>query len=235
MIKALFGSIVQVLRKYKRKRYARQFGAIGLHSSVDKRSKLVYENMYLDDYVMIQEHNNFISHKGRLFVKKYSVISAGCIIVPGTHKLKVGLPFWLSAKKHIADETKDIHIGEDCWIGAGCILLPGISIGRGCVIGAGSVVTKDIPDYAVAVGSPARVIGSKFSREDIQIHESIIYQPTERLDAETLDKLFLETYQGMPVFGDNKMSHQDMLSMIEAKSIFGIKDFSNFDPQTKSF
>lgn len=44
------------------------------------------------------------------------------------------------------------------WIGANVILLPGVTIGRNCVIGAGSVVTKSIPDFSVAVGSPAKVI-----------------------------------------------------------------------------
>lgn len=51
-----------------------------------------------------------------------------------------------------------ITIGDDCWIGGGSIICPGVNIGAGCVIGAGSVVTKDVPDYSLAVGNPARVI-----------------------------------------------------------------------------
>jgi acetyltransferase-like isoleucine patch superfamily enzyme len=50
-----------------------------------------------------------------------------------------------------------IEIGKDVWIGAQTIILPGIKIGEGCVIGAGSVVTKDISNYSVAVGVPAKV------------------------------------------------------------------------------
>ncbi|RYZ28778.1 MAG: sugar O-acetyltransferase, partial [Sphingobacteriales bacterium] len=49
-------------------------------------------------------------------------------------------------------------IGDDCWIGGGSVICPGVTIGARCVIGAGSVVTKDIPDDSLAVGSPARVI-----------------------------------------------------------------------------
>ena len=49
-------------------------------------------------------------------------------------------------------------VGEDCWIGGGAIICPGVTIGDRCVIGAGSVVTKDIPDDSIAVGNPARVI-----------------------------------------------------------------------------
>ena len=54
--------------------------------------------------------------------------------------------------------NKDVHIGENSWIGAGVIIVPGITIGRNTVIGAGSVVTKDIPDNVVAGGVPAKVI-----------------------------------------------------------------------------
>lgn len=51
-----------------------------------------------------------------------------------------------------------VHIGRNCWIGAGAVILPGVNIGDNTVIGAGSVVTKDIPANVVAVGNPCRVL-----------------------------------------------------------------------------
>ena len=51
-----------------------------------------------------------------------------------------------------------VHIGKNCWIGAGALILPGITIGDNVVVGAGSVVTKDLPDNVVAVGNPCRVL-----------------------------------------------------------------------------
>lgn len=51
-----------------------------------------------------------------------------------------------------------IHIGRNCWLGAGVIVLPGVSIGDDVAVGAGSVVTKDIPSRTVAVGNPCRVL-----------------------------------------------------------------------------
>lgn len=51
-----------------------------------------------------------------------------------------------------------VHIGRNCWIGAGVVIVPGINIGDNTVIGAGSIVTKDIPANSVAVGNPCRVI-----------------------------------------------------------------------------
>ena len=58
-------------------------------------------------------------------------------------------------------DVKPVTIGNDVWLGRRVIIMPGVTIGNGCVIGAGAVVTKDIPDYSVAVGVPARVVKSR--------------------------------------------------------------------------
>ncbi|MBR5497974.1 MAG: sugar O-acetyltransferase [Clostridia bacterium] len=54
--------------------------------------------------------------------------------------------------------NKAVHIGRNCWIGAGAVIVPGVTIGDNVVIGAGSVVTKDIPSDVVAVGNPCKVL-----------------------------------------------------------------------------
>ena len=120
--------------------------------------------------------------------------------MPESHKLTVGVPFYLSTLYHINDEEGDIVIGEDCWIGAGCILFPKCRIGRGSVVGAGSIVKKDVPPYAVVAGVPAKVIATKFSIEEILEHE-ILYIPKERLSREKLVNLFYENYQGLNSIG----------------------------------
>lgn len=54
--------------------------------------------------------------------------------------------------------TSPISIGDGCWIGEKVCILPGVTIGKKCIIGAGSIVTKDIPDYCMAIGNPAKII-----------------------------------------------------------------------------
>ena len=60
-----------------------------------------------------------------------------------------------------------VSIGRNCWIGAGALIMPGVTIGDNVVIGAGSVVTKDIPSNVVAVGNPCRVLRPVGEKDDI--------------------------------------------------------------------
>ncbi len=76
--------------------------------------------------------------------------------------------------------NKDVYIGENAWICAGVIILPGVKIGKNTVIGAGSIVTKDIPDNVVAVGNPCRVLREVSERD----HE--YFYKNERIDWENL-------------------------------------------------
>ncbi|WP_322801534.1 acyltransferase [Thermoflexus sp.] len=60
--------------------------------------------------------------------------------------------------------ARGIVIEDDVWLGGGAVILDGVRIGRGAVVGAGAVVTEDLPPYAIAVGVPARVVGSRLDR-----------------------------------------------------------------------
>lgn len=60
-----------------------------------------------------------------------------------------------------AMDEADIVLGRDVWVGAGAVILPGVTIGEGAIIGAASVVTRDVPARAIAVGTPARVVGQR--------------------------------------------------------------------------
>lgn len=76
--------------------------------------------------------------------------------------------------------NKDVYIGENAWIGAGVVVVPGVRIGKNTVIGAGSIVTKDIPDNVVAVGNPCRVLRSAGE------HDREYFYKNERIDWENL-------------------------------------------------
>ncbi len=64
-------------------------------------------------------------------------------------------------------DNRPVTIGNDVWIGANVVILPGIAIGNGAIIAAGAIVTKDVDDYAIVGGVPAKVIKYRFSKEQI--------------------------------------------------------------------
>lgn len=76
--------------------------------------------------------------------------------------------------------NKAVFIGENAWIGAGVVIVPGVHIGKNVVIGAGSVVTKDIPDNVVAVGNPCRVL------REVSEHDKEYFYKNEKIDWEEL-------------------------------------------------
>jgi len=82
----------------------------------------------------------------------------------------VGCTMWDSGR---ADEGKAV-VDDDVWIGHGAIIVSPLHIGRGAVIAAGSVVTRDVPPYAIVAGVPAKTIRMRFTPEQIVAHEKIL-------------------------------------------------------------
>lgn len=85
-------------------------------------------------------------------------VGDGVLFGPNVVVAVAGHPVDPDLRRKVAQFNLPVHIGNNVWIGAGAIILPGITIGDNSVIGAGSVVTKDIPANVVAVGNPCRVL-----------------------------------------------------------------------------
>ena len=73
-----------------------------------------------------------------------------------------------------------VHIGKNCWIGAGVVIVPGVTIGDNVVVGAGSIVTKDLPDNVIAVGNPCKVL------REVNEHDKEYYFKDRRIDWDNL-------------------------------------------------
>lgn len=105
---------------------------------------------YIGPYSILYGH-------GGLAIGRHTMIGAHTVIVPANHGIaRFDVPMGAQPLT-----KKGIAVGQDVWIGAGCKVLDGVHIGNGAVIGAGSVVTKDIGAYVIAVGAPAKAVGSR--------------------------------------------------------------------------
>lgn len=136
--------------------------------------KVISEKMYMKIFIWAykiigikfngnSEYIDYHSHldsSGGLTLGKGVVISTNVIIL--THdwsflkKIKVGVGDF--SENMSENAYNSVSIGEDSFIGAGCIILPGSKIGKFCIVGAGAVVKGNFEDYSVIVGSPARKI-----------------------------------------------------------------------------
>lgn len=93
-----------------------------------------------------------------IYVGEGATITARCLILCHKRDMSTYGPGMIAMK--LPYHVKDVRIGKRVHIGMGSIIMPGVTIGEGAIIGAGSLVTKDIPPYALAVGNPAKVIKS---------------------------------------------------------------------------
>jgi acetyltransferase-like isoleucine patch superfamily enzyme len=92
--------------------------------------------------------------KGHIVIGKGVGLAPNCVLYPYNHGVVPDQPI----RKQPLESKGDIIIEDEAWLGVGVTVLDGVRIGKGAVVGAGSVVTKDIPDGAIAFGVPARVI-----------------------------------------------------------------------------
>lgn len=104
-------------------------------------------------------NDTYIGRNSIILAYQSVIIGNDCLIAPGCHITDTnhGIVAGELIRKQPLN-SKPVQIGNDVWIGAGCSILPGVTIGSGAVIGARAVVAKDIPSNAIAIGVPAKVI-----------------------------------------------------------------------------
>ena len=111
----------------------------------------------------------------RVRVGKYVMFGPDVMITGSDHHFdEPGVPINFSGRP----ELPQTLIGDDCWLGARCIIMAGIEIGRGSIIASGAIVTKSVEPYSVIAGVPARVIRKRFPTEEgEQIHDAMLAEP----------------------------------------------------------
>ncbi|GIO12251.1 acetyltransferase [Cohnella xylanilytica] len=162
---------------------SKRYGSFGKNSVIEKPLMLLNrKNIYIGENVtirpnirieLIENHGNQV-FSPRLIIGAGSCIEQGCQI-SCSNEIVIGKNVTIAAYSYITDtdhEYRDITkgimeqslisrktmVGDQSFIGIGSRVMSGVKIGRHCVVGANSVVTKDVPDYSVVVGAPAKII-----------------------------------------------------------------------------
>lgn len=152
------------------------------------------DHLFMDENTNIDDGGIIMNTRANLIIKKNSGAAVGLLAITGNHMSVVGKNL-----KQITEKTKeemdsnhemdkDIIVEEDVWIAARVTLLSGAHLGRGCEVGSGSVVRGTIPPYAVVIGNPAKIVGFRFTPEEIIEHEKLQYEESERLSLDLLNK-----------------------------------------------
>lgn len=138
-------------------------------AKIGARSNVVRINM--DKYSYMGNNNSVMDTN----IGKFCSIASYCSIGGGEHPIN-----WVSTSSHFYSSKKNnnkkntffcsgkpVNIGNDVWIGEKCFIKSGVKIGHGAIIGAHTIVTKDVPEYSIVVGAPAKIIGYRFEPETI--------------------------------------------------------------------
>ena len=106
---------------------------------------------------------------GSIFISDYVIFGQNVMVLTGRHNFnkgqRAGLDLvknseaWGGGESEVPSQGYDIYIGQGSWIASGSIITGGVKIGEHVIVAAGAVVTKDLPDHAIAAGIPAKIIG----------------------------------------------------------------------------
>lgn len=159
-----------LIQKYRKKHLK-----VGEHVWIGRDCHL-QGDIRVGNNVTIGERSLFVSTRAKLIIFDHVIFGPNVIIYTGDHATDI-------IGKHVSDVTdadkeslsnsydQDVVIESGCWIGAGSIILKGVTIGRGSIVGAGSIVTRDVPPYSVYLGAPGLKVLQRFSKEKIEDHE----------------------------------------------------------------
>lgn len=111
-------------------------------------------SLEIGDNTYIGEHNNIRAAGGRIVIGNHCLISQHVSIVASNHQIRKDR---LISEQGWDEDRKDVTICDDVWVGSNAVILPGVTINKGAVIAAGSIVTKDVPQFAIVAGNPAKI------------------------------------------------------------------------------
>ena len=146
----------------------KMFGSIGenCYIEIPFHANFGGKHVFMGDWVYCNSDTTLVDD-GNIYIGNRVMFGPDVSVVTAAHPINAEL------RSRNLQYNRDVHIGDNVWIGAGAIILPGVSIGENSVIGAGSVVTKDIPANVVAYGNPCRVAREVGERDEIYLYGDV--------------------------------------------------------------
>lgn len=148
----------------------------GYNVTIGHAGDFYYSHIHIGNNVHIGPYASFMASVAHVYIADYVMFGPHVTIRGGDHRIDVlgKHIIEVSAHEKLPENDADVIIEKGAWVGCNVTILKGVTIGTGAVIGAGSLVTKSIPPYAIAVGSPAKVVKYRFTEKEIEEHERLL-------------------------------------------------------------
>lgn len=183
--------LLLAFRAFRRLRMILQVGLFRSHGKnfwFDPAGTYSFRNIVVGDDVNLGLRPIIYAEKSEVIIGSKVMFGPEVVVIGGGHNPHVIGAFMFDVTEKSGNEDLGVTIADDVWVGARAVILRGVDIGRGSIVGASAVVTKSVPPYAVVAGNPARVVGFRFSVEDILRHEVLIYAVQDRLGRSELEQ-----------------------------------------------
>lgn len=172
----LLGLHIRFFNRMKRQALRDQLEACGQKVQIPSSVQLYGSRLSLGNDVSLGANNVFMCTNAPIVIGDHTMFGPGVTMITGDHRIDIPGKYMteVGEKDKRPENDQPIVLEGDNWIGANVTILKGVTIGVGAVVAAGAVVTKDVPDYAIAGGVPARVLKYRFEEEERKQHIQLL-------------------------------------------------------------
>lgn len=164
----------KVIRRLLMKLFLFRFKSHGANVIFNPFDDFSYETISVGNDVYIGPGAVFNASDSAIVIGSKVMFGPEVCIMGGDHNFSRVGEYMFDVKEKNPEDDLAVTVCDDTWIGCRAVILKGVTIGTGAIVAAGAVVTKSVPEYAIVGGVPAKVIGMRFSAENIELHKERI-------------------------------------------------------------
>ena len=166
----------RIWNKSKVKLLKKMLKGCGSNVNISYDLKLRGTNVIIGNSVSIGEENIFMCKNAPIIIGDNVFTAPRVILITGDHRIDVVGKHMINIGENekLPENDSPITLCGDNWIGANATILKGVTVGEGAIVAACALVTKDVPPYAIVGGVPAKILGYRFTDNEIELHKSII-------------------------------------------------------------
>ena len=166
--------IHKLIRRVKMHVYKFAFKNAGKNFVFDPNDSFSYSTISVGDYVFIGPGAKFSASVSSIIIGNKVMFGPNVTMMGGDHNTTQIGRFMYDVHEKLPENDIPIVIEDDCWIGAGAIILKGVTIGTGTIVAAGAVVTRSTLPYSIVAGNPAHLIKMRFEGDELERHIKLL-------------------------------------------------------------